>query len=450
FFPIRVYTKQDLVPKGKIGIFVTSLILPEKMEDRFFINIFNKIATHIIPWPFRVFAKQDKGLALLDPVRHYEFKKFKPTALVDQWGKTKAPDGESYMEKYRKGMVKWAPPTRMIHRSNGYFIYTGAKGGMPSLSGKLINKARVWYYGVGIKQKKIPHWKGSFDVINKAMKRIKKAYPGIQWQAESSMYYKSMKKKLFKLLDGGSETIILASPMAVYSHFEEFDSSFRHCFEYIHEWEKKHPGKKIKIIMAPPMGNYKSLREAYLAMLKDRLNTLPKKASVAVAVATHGTPKDQRPWEAWIKMAPAYVNPLLKEVKGLLGSYSFSKKLVLSCQDEFASHVRDPKNKWLSTREAYGICIKEGYDYVINLPIEFFSENTDSMFYHALKNYEGFDKYDRYAPFDYPDWNKPFVVKYRQGKTNVIYNGTPVGKYQHYVVDAFYNAVNSIVSRKKQ
>ena len=28
------------------------------------------------------------------------------------------------------------------------------------------------------------------------------------------------------------------------------------------------------------------------------------------------------------------------------------------------------------------------YDYVVNVPIEFFAENTDTMFYHAMANFE--------------------------------------------------------------
>ena len=119
------------------------------------------------------------------------------------------------------------------------------------------------------------------------------------------------------------------------------------------------------------------------------------------------------------------------------------------CQDEFASHVWDHDDKYLSTNEAYWNAINDGYDYVIGLPIEFFAENTDSLFYHAIKNYEGFDDYRIYDPFDYPDWSVPFTMEFQQGKTRVIYNGVPVGKYQPYVVEAFYLAIDSILKQKK-
>jgi protoheme ferro-lyase len=235
--------------------------------------------------------------------------------------------------------------------------------------------------------------------------------------------------------------------MAVFSHFEEFDSSFRHSSEYIEEWEKAHPGKKIKIIMAPPMGKFKPLREAYLAMLKDRLDTLPKGASVAVAAAVHGLPWDQRSWEAWIEMAPEYRDPLLGEIQKLVSGYGFSKTTVMSCQDEFADPVRDPKDKYLSTNEAYWKAIREGYEYVICLPIEFFAENTDTLYYHAIKNYDGFDGYNVYAPISYPEWSVPYTREFVQDKTHVIYNGVPVGKYQHYVVDALYSSIDSVLKQ---
>lgn len=444
---LEYYKTQDSVPGGKVGVFVTGLIVPENPDPVFFYNIQNKITSNIIPWPFRLFAKMDKGIALFDPERYCEFEEFVPTRLVNADAQERDIDGEPYIEKYKRGEVVWQPPSKMIHRDTGYFIYTGRKGGMPTLAGKIIGKARLWYYGAGIVQKKIPHWQGTFDIISKAMAQIEKNHPGVMWRAECAMYHHDMQRKLNELLDAGCETIVLVSPMAVYSHFEEFDSSFRHSIEYITEWEHSHPGTKIKTIMAPPMGNFKPLRQAYLAMLKDRLDTLPPKASVAVAVTVHGLPWKQRSWEAWIELAPAYCDPLTGEIKELLASYGFPKTLVMSSQDEFAGPVRDPYDEYLSTGEAYWRAINEGYDYVIGLPIEFFAENTDTLFYHAIKNYEGFVGYDIYEPVDYPDWSVPYTREFTQGKTRVIYNGVPAGKYRHLVVDALYEAVNSVLSK---
>ena len=445
----ELYKIQDSVPEGKVGIFVTGLIMPEKMDYPFFYNITLKIFNAIIPWPFRLFSKIDKGVALLDAVKYHEHEEFKPTRLVDQYGNDKDIDGEPFIEKYKKGEVVWQPPSKRIYLDHGYFLFTGHKAGLPSLSGKTMNKANIWYYNRGIKQQKLPHWQGSFEVINGALDKIRSKYSTIAFRAESSLDYYNMKKKLFELLDEGCETIVLAAPMPIYSHFEEFNSSFRHSMEYINEWKAEHPSKKVKVIMAPPMGQFQPMRQAFVDMLKDRLDTLPKSADVTVAVTVHGMPWEHFSWEAWLELAPQYRDTLVEDVKGLLKSYAFGRTNVVICQDEFADPVWDPKEKYLSTNRAYLQAIKEGYDYVIGLPIEFFAENSDTLFHHALKNYHGFEGYDVYEQIDYPDWSIPYTREFQQGKTRVIYNGVPVGKYQKNVTEAFYLSIDSVLSKKR-
>jgi hypothetical protein len=122
---------------------------------------------------------------------------------------------------------------------------------------------------------------------------------------------------------------------------------------------------------------------------------------------------------------------------------------VVVCQDEFSDPVWDPKQKYLSTNRAYWAAIKDGYDYAIGLPIEFLAENTDTLMHHAMKNYENFDAYNLDEPIDYPDWSVPYTREMVQGKTRVIYNGVPVGKYQKHVIEALYLSIDSIQSQKK-
>ena len=443
------YKIQDCVPKGKIGIFVTGLIMPEKMDYPFFYNITQKIFNAIIPWPFRLFSKLDKGVALLDSIKYHEHHEFTPTRLVDPYGNDRDIDGEPFIEKYKKGEVVWAPPSKRIYLDHGYFLYTGHKAGLPSLSGKTMNKANLWYYNRGIKQQKLPHWQGTFEVVNGALEKISSKYTNVEFRAESSLDYYNMKKKLFELLNAGCETIVLAAPMPIYSHFEEFNSSFRHSMEYINEWKAENPNKKIKVIMAPPMGHFQPMRQAFIEMLKDRLDTLPKGAGVTVAVTVHGMPWDYFNWEAWLELAPQYRDKLVEDVQELLKSYSFGRTNVVVCQDEFADPVWDPKEKYLSTNRAYLQAKQEGYDYVIGLPIEFFAENSDTLFHHALKNYHGFDDYNVYEQIDYPDWSIPYTREFQQGKTRIIYNGVPVGKYQKHVIEAFYQSLDSALSKKR-
>jgi protoheme ferro-lyase len=444
------YKTQDIVPKGKVGVFATCLIMTEDHSHEMFHNVTYKVFNQVVPWPFRKFALVDNGVALLDPAHTHAREEFTPHHLEDAFGNDKDRDGFPWMEKYKRGELTWVPPSKMLYLDHGYFRYKGRKSGEPTLIGKMANYSRLYYYGSGIVQKKSPHWKGSFEIINGAFDRLKQKYPAVEFRATSSLFLYDMKVKLHELLDVGCETIVISAPMAIFSHFEEFNSSFRHSFEYIEEWEKEHPGKHIKVILAPQMGNFQPLRQAFLEMLKDRLDTLPEGSDVMVAVTVHGMPWDAFTWEAWLELAPAYRDKLFEECKELLKNYKFGRTNVVICQDEFSDPIWDPKEKYLSTNRAYWAAIKDEYDYAIGLPIEFFSENSDTLMHHARKCYENFDRYDVEQPVDYPDWSVPYTREFLQGKTHVIYNGLPVGKYQKYVIEALYQAVDSVLSKKKQ
>jgi len=443
------YKTQDTTPVGKVGIFSTALIMPTNHNHWFFHNIVRKIFKVVIPWPINVLAVKDRGVALLDPAHVHARKEFVPTHLEDAFGNDRDLDGTPYIEKYKQGQVVWVPPSSRIYLDHGYFLYTGRLGGEPSICGKVANKSRLYYYGHGIVQRKLPHWEESFKIINSAFDKIKQKYDNVECRAETNLFYFDMRKKIHELLDSGCDTIILSSPMAIYSHFEDFNSSFRHSFEYIEEWEKEHPGKKIKVIIALQMGEFKPLRQAFLEMLKDRLDIIPKGSSVTVAVTVHGMPWDSFKWEGWIKLAPAYRDKLFEEAKELVASYKFSKTNVVICQDEFADPIWDPKQKYLSTNRAYWSAIKDGYNFAIGLPIEFFAENSDTLMHHAMKCFENFDNYNIDNPINYPDWSVPYTREIVQGKTRVIYNGVPVGKYQKYVIEALYQSLDSVLSKRQ-
>jgi protoheme ferro-lyase len=443
------FKTQDTRPEGKIGVFATALIMPTNHNHAFFHNIIHKVFKAVVPWPFNVLALKDNGVALLDPAHCHARKEFTPARLEDAFGNDRDLDGTPYIAKYREGKVVWVPPSSRIYLDHGYFLYKGRPCGEPSLCGKVGNKSRLYYYGSGIKQRKLPHWEESFKIINTAFDRLRQKYPAVEFRSETNMFFYEMKQKLHGLLDAGCETIVLIAPMGIYSHFEEFNSGFRHCFEYIEEWKQKHPGKKVKVIIGPQMGNYQPLRQAFLDMLKDRLDTIPQGSDVTVAVTVHGMPWDAFKWEAWLELAPAYREKLFAEVTAMVKGYKFGRTNVVTCQDEFADPIWDPQQKYLSTNRAYLNAVKDNYDYAIGLPIEFFAENSDTLMHHAMKCFENFDKYNIEDPVDYPDWSVPYTREMVQGKTHVIYNGVPVGKYQKHVIEAFYQACDSVLSQAK-
>jgi hypothetical protein len=46
----EVYKRQDTTPAGKVGVFVTTLIMPEELSYPFFYNVTFKIFNTIVPF----------------------------------------------------------------------------------------------------------------------------------------------------------------------------------------------------------------------------------------------------------------------------------------------------------------------------------------------------------------------------------------------------------------
>jgi len=69
--------------------------------------------------------------------------------------------------------------------------------------------------------------------------------------------------------------------------------------------------------------------------------------------------------------------------------------------------------------------------------------------HHAQKCFEKFDKYNIDDPIDYPDWSVPYTRELVQGKTRVIYNGVPAGKYQKHVIEAYFQSLDEVMAKRK-
>ena len=442
------YKNQDLVVEGKVGIFISHLIMPEDMAAVDFHNLAMKTKQYI-PWPPKLLFDKDDGVVLMDEDRFYEFEEFVPTKLIDADGKDKDIDGTLYIVKYHEGLIEWVPPRRSLYLSPGNFLMKTRKMGMPTVSSKLINKANLYYYsGKGIVNGKIPHAAGNYEIASKAMAQIQKKYGPIPWRWITAEDFGAARTQMRSLLDEGVDTVILAPPRPTYSHHEEFNGSFKHAFEYIHEWEEEHH-KEIKVILLPQLSEFPIIRQAYLQMLSDRLATFPIASSVKIVVSIHGMAWDLVPHEAWLELSPTYVEPMLEDVKAMMSRYDFSRVEVVKSQDHFADPYYNPDGKYLSTNTAFLDGIRDGFDHVVNLPIEFFVENTDTMFSHAIFNFEGFEDFDRYKTINYTDWSIPYTREFFVDGTQVIYNGLPVGKYNKPIIEAFYQAMDSVLKQRK-
>ena len=442
------YKNQDLVVEGKVGIFISHLIMPEDMAAVDFHNLAMKTKQYI-PWPPKLLFDKDDGVVLMDEDRFYEFEEFVPTKLIDADGKDKDIDGTLYIVKYHEGLIEWVPPRRSLYLSPGNFLMKTRKMGMPTVSSKLINKANLYYYsGKGIVNGKIPHAAGNYEIASKAMAQIQKKYGPIPWRWITAEDFGAARTQMRSLLDEGVDTVILAPPRPTYSHHEEFNGSFKHAFEYIHEWEEEHH-KEIKVILLPQLSEFPIIRQAYLQMLSDRLATFPIASSVKIVVSIHGMAWDLVPHEAWLELSPTYVEPMMEDVKAMMSDYDFNRMEIVKSQDHFADPYYNPDGKYLSTNTAFLDGIRDGFDYVVNLPIEFFVENTDTMFSHAIFNFEGFEDFDRYKTINYTDWSTPYTREFFVDGTQVIYNGLPVGKYNKPIIEAFYQAMDSVLKQRK-
>lgn len=441
------YQKQDKVPRGKVGVLVTQLFMPESYRAADYYNVALK-STQYIPWPVREFATRDRGVVLLDPARPYEFERFVPARLVDAEGRDRDVDGVRYVEKLARGEVDWNPPDPRLHLDHGYFLLRTRRAGVPTIAGKLMTKARLYYYELGFVDHRLPHEAGMRAIADASMARIQAKYGPVPWRFVTAEHFGMLEDAVGSLLDEGIETLVIAPEAPIYSHHEEFNGSFRHAIDDVRRWEARH-GRKVQVILAPQLGDFPVLREAYLAMLRDRLESLPKgpDVDVEVVVSVHGMPWDFVPLEAWLQLAPPYRDAMLAEVRATLARYGFGRTAVVLSQDHFADKVNNPDGHYLSTNKAFWDAIHARFDYVINLPIEFFAENTDTLFSHAMFNFEGFPGFDRYQRIDHPDWTVPYTREFQVEGTRVIYNGLPVGRYNAPIVAAHYESVDSILAR---
>jgi hypothetical protein len=445
-----IYKAQDTKPEGKIGVFISHLVMPEDMRAPDFHNMAMKTKQYI-PWPVNNIIDADNGVVLLDPVRFYEFEEFTPERLVDPQGNDVDVDSIPYAEKYKSGEVVWVPPRANFHLDHGYFMLKSRKGGLPSMAAKLINKANVYYYsGRGMRGGKIPHESGNRWLTEQAMNQVRARYGNIPYRWITAENFGWAREEMYSLLDEGVETVLLAAPRPIYSHHEEFNGSIKHAVHYIHEWEERNPGKKIKYIITPQIGDYEGIRLTWVNMLRDRLDTLPKDASVKIVMSVHGMAWDRVPNEAWIELAPNYRDGTMADLKELTESYGFPRTEVVLSQDHFADPHNNPNGTYLSTNTAFWDGINDNFDYVINIPIEFFFENTDTMFSHAMFNFENFPDYDLYETIVYDDWSVPYTREYVVDGTRVIFNGLPAQKYSQPIIDAFVLALDSIISQGMQ
>lgn len=426
---------QDLIAagdarvEGKAGVLVVALVQPGRFDQRFYSNFVDKIFTQAIPWPINVLAGADTGIVLLDPDRPFQQNRFAPIRLADIWGREKDVDGIPWVEKFRRGQLRWEKPSATLPDDFGFYLYPERKQGMRTAAAKTVAKVRYIYYP-RLPGGFMPHEEQSLAMVKGALAQVKAAHPVVA--AEMADAFDPYQKQLavFRVLDAGADTLVLASTQPIYSDFEELSGSFVGVHKAVEEWRARNGGKAIKIVIPPHLAS----RPAFDRMLLEHFaSTVPpatKPGQSAVGILSlHGMPVSlvgQDSWSGRVSEIERRLKPRIEEILRAKG-YAHVKGLLAS--EGFADSIEDPDNKQVSVHEAFRNAQRDGAAVAVAVPIEFLSENSDSLFAHAALMFEGFPGYSTYmGPPTGTDWQKPYVREFQLGNTRVIYGGAPGGQ----------------------
>lgn len=428
------FREQDGTPEGKTGIILSDLGMPEDYDPDFYINFMDHVFDYSLPFFIRRFVLADRGIALIDPLNPLAREKFVPFQLVDMNGSFNNREGRPYAECE----FTWRPPGMKNNPSDhGYFLYKGdGKGGAPDICQKTGAKVIGWYFGYLLPEKKVA-WEHQCNLVYKEIvTQLKQKFPHAEYRHMRYTYEKSVIQSVEELLKAGCKTIVyqcFCNP--VYSDFEDYAYAIPMLHRFVN--------KRAKIICADQLGNQPQLREAFIRIIRDHLSQISRDARILLILSKHGHPFKKETQDI---RGPEYRLPLESGMRNALKEWGGEWNLVWS-EDEYADEYWDPRNKKRSTYSAYRKAIDEEFDYALEVPTDFIAENTDLMILHAMKKFKAFAGYDPFAPIHYPDWEKPLVRTFREGKTTGIYTGCPVGPYRRFVVEAAVASVLNVLDK---
>jgi len=432
----KYFRHHDRKPAGRPGIILADLGMPEDFDAGFYTKFMDHVFAYSLPAFLQPVILADRGVALLDPENPLAREEFKPARLVDMHGSFTNAEGRPYIEC----QVTWRPPgMKRNPGDHGYFLYKGdGKGGAPDICQKTAAKVAGWYYGYMLPEKKVSWEYQCRKIYEESAAELRNRHPDASVRHARYMYEESMRQAVEELLAEGCETIIYHSFCnPVYSDFEDYSLSIPLVNRLV--------AGRAKVIYADQPGNQAGMREAFLRLAHDNLARLPSDAGLLLILSKHGHPFKK---ETQDKRGHDYRMPLEKAMRELLKDRPGRWDLVWS-DDEYADEYWDPRNKKFSTYAAYRKAIEEEYDYALELPTDFVAENTDLMFFHAIKKFRAFREFDPYRPVPYPDWDKPLTRVFREGKTTGIYSGCPVGPYRSSVAEAVADSVSEILDNSK-
>lgn len=442
------YLKNDDAIVGTPGVLVVTLAQPSRYDGVFYINFMEKLFGDggVIPWPIAPLAGADAGIALMDPTRAYAPERFEPTTLADVNGRTVDIDGVPFVEKWRQGRIRWVKPSASVPYDTGFFLYPERKGGMRTASAKVLLKARYLYYAA-LPNGYLPHGDQTNVMAQAALDGLKASRPDVPSAVVDGFNPHAMRLAVRSVLDAGADTVVLSSILPIHSDFEELRGSFSKVYKHIEDWRKDNGGKPVKIVIADAMSADDAFYDSWAAVL-DR--NLPPAASpdspLTLIVTYHGLPLSLIDKDIWSKLRLDVDKRMHARFSAVAAAKGYRKVAFVDAMEGFSEGPEDPENKLLGVGEAFRAEIEKKTPLAIAVPIEFLSENTDTLFAHAVTMFEGLPGY---APYKGPpadvNWLEGYPRSFQVGGTTLIYTGSGSPADQAVAARALANVLTATV-----
>ena len=141
-----------------------------------------------------------------------------------------------------------------------------------------------------------------------------------------------------------------------------------------------------------------------------------------------GLPITQLKSDTWTPFATSTSERIRPALEAVMRNKGYGQVDIIQAAESFADQVEDPKNLIVSVSEEFQRAKADHIDLAIALPIEFMSENTDTLFTHAAMMFDGQPGFTPYmAPPANVDWRRPYVRRFQNGATTIMYTGAPGG-----------------------
>lgn len=424
----RRYMLQDKKVEGKAGVLLTAIGQPEVYDFDFFNGYMNQIFRAAFPKALQPLIMADRGIVLMDPDNLTAEHAHQPATLIDCYGKTMNEHGEAYVSLD----YEWVDPRE--EGSPGHYIIK-EKNDLVDITEKVSIKIFKSYYGI-MPGKKVPYMQQHLSIFEDFDRLLQQEFPGTPMRWCKSMYPETIERAVDELLHEKVETIVVCDFFHVYSSLEEFNSLFEEVIDVVAE--------RAKVIFSPFAGAYPSYRKAYVVMAEDEILHLPENEKKLLVLTRHGFP--EIPGDPYPELARVYYWNLKSEIERTLAG---TNTLVVMADTDFAGEDLDPEEEKLASFEALELGLKDNYDHIVFLLVDFMTENTDSIFAHPKETFEPIH-FDYAGEVPYPDFDRPFRLELKHGSSRIVSAGTPVGeRYRPHITRGFFDAVATVLREEE-